>query len=679
MDKMFLRASVLVSMLICLLHPVVIKAQELLVEQTEGPITKKELLAFKNFIKDYNPNEGQLGSNIWVFGAPGKAIEACGLMYEATKDTAILNQMVFYCDRALATRNDLAPANIGGQLKTWTGNIDPIWPSNKTAQPQAGAGIEQGSVLAHLAFCSRLILENQPIWNKKVSIGDPHNFGTTYKERALKYIKEGDYVMDNWIIKRFVRTDDHNRLYFPGAPNTYKPNGPAPWNQLFMVTNGLIRLTECHLILKDDPERVKRYDEIVQPNLDWFLSSLTPDTSAVNTPVYQFDYALGSRSEDANHFAYDVEGLWIAYNSGRYGVKFNDLVPFANTYVDVILGSKQDNGRYIGMLNGESRTGNMAGYNYIRDEYFYLADFRPDKFETMVGINRQANKIADFLPATARILWQKNRRYQTSLKQDTAAKKSSLIKTFIYKTIDTLNLKLTCYYPEGYVPTKKYPAILFFFGGGWVGGSTAQLEPQAKYFATRGMIAILADYRVSSRNKTTPFEAAKDARTAMRYIRSHSEELLIDTTKIVASGASAGGHLAAACDLLAIDEDNSISTKPAALVLFNPVIDNGPGGYGYERIGNRYMEISPLHNIKAGAAPTILFYGDQDKHVPLKTAKLYQTELRKVGTECKLFFYPGQGHGFFNYHKQGDNEYFNKTVKEADDFLTSLKIINEKR
>ncbi|WP_160166676.1 alpha-1,2-mannosidase [Arcticibacter svalbardensis] len=389
-------------------------AQTLVVEKTDGPVTKNEISAFKSFIKGYNPNDWQIGGNIWVFGAPGKAIEACGLMYEATQDPEILDRMIFYCDRALASRNDLAPANIGGQLKTWTGNINPVWPSNRTVP--AGAGIEQGSVLAHLAFCSKLILQNPSIWNKEVGIGDAHHFGATYKERALKYIQEADYVMDKWIIPNFVRIADRNRLYFPGAPNTYKPNEPAPWNQLFMVTNGLIRLTECHFLLKDQTDRVKRYDEIVQPNLDWFLSSLKKDTSVLNTPVYQFDYAMGSRSEDANHFAYDVEGLWIAYNTGRYGIKFNDLIPFANTYVDVILANKQANGKFIGMLNGKSTTGNMGGDNYVRDEYFYLADFRPDKFELMVDINQKANNVASFLPATARILWQKNRRYKASLK-----------------------------------------------------------------------------------------------------------------------------------------------------------------------------------------------------------------------------------------------------------------------
>ncbi|MET3114305.1 acetyl esterase [Pedobacter sp. CG_S7] len=258
---------------------------------------------------------------------------------------------------------------------------------------------------------------------------------------------------------------------------------------------------------------------------------------------------------------------------------------------------------------------------------------------------------------------------------------SLLIKKRTYKKIDTVDLKLHLYYPQGYKKNKQYPAIIFFFGGGWNSGSINQFEQHARYFSSRGMISILADYRVFSRNKTSPFEAVKDARSALRYIKIHSKNLNIDSTKIVASGGSAGGHLAAACDLLNVDEagdDLAISTKPVALVLFNPVFDNGPGGYGYERIGEGYPEISPIHNIKIGAAPTILFFGTKDKFVPIETAKLYKSKIEAVGTKCDLFLFEGQGHGFFNYHKIGKNTYFLETLKEADHFLYSLGLIKGK-
>ncbi len=395
-----------------LIIPFYTNAQSLLVETSDGPITLNEIKAFKDFIKNYNPNPDQIVGNMWVFGEAGKAIEACGLMFEATKDTAILNRMIFYGDRALSWRNDLAPVSVGGQKKSWTDQIDPIWPSS--LNEPVGAGVEQGSVLAHLAYCAKLILQNKYLWDETVSVGDPYKLGLTYKERAIKFINESDYVIDNWIIPRFVKKTEENRLYFPGAPNTYKPNEPVPWNQLFMVTNGLIRLTECHLLLGNSKSRIKKYDALVKPNLDWFLSNLTPKISGAGTLIYEWDYALNQRKEDANHFAYDAEGLWIAYNSGRYGIDFQDLIPFANTYIDVILAIVQPNGKYAGMVDGTSRTGNSGGYNFVRDEYFYLAEFRPDQFQRMIEINTKANKIADFLPGTARLLWQKNRRYEAT-------------------------------------------------------------------------------------------------------------------------------------------------------------------------------------------------------------------------------------------------------------------------
>ena len=247
----------------------------------------------------------------------------------------------------------------------------------------------------------------------------------------------------------------------------------------------------------------------------------------------------------------------------------------------------------------------------------------------------------------------------------------------LYKQIDTTALYLDVFYPKNYQSGDSYPAIIFFFGGGWVGGSVKQFEPHARYFAERGMISILADYRVTSRQHSTPFESLSDAKSAIRYLRSHSKDLGIDPDSIVASGGSAGGQLGAAAALCSGFNDKSddllVSCVPNALVLFNPVIDNGPGGYGYDRIGNKYKDFSPLHNIKKGAPPTVIFLGTKDKLIPVATAEYYKTVMEKVGSRCDLHLYDGEGHGFFN-----KPEYFNKTVFVADQFLESLGYIKGK-
>lgn len=249
----------------------------------------------------------------------------------------------------------------------------------------------------------------------------------------------------------------------------------------------------------------------------------------------------------------------------------------------------------------------------------------------------------------------------------------------IYKEIDTIKLFIEVYKPELNNLTKKLPAIVFYFGGGWNEGSMKQFEPQAKYFSQRGMVCFLVDYRIKNKHKTSPFESVKDAKSTIRFIREHANQFNIDTAKIVAAGGSAGGHLAAATALIKEYNDENdnynISCVPNALVLFNPVIDNGPGGYGYERIGEAYKSFSPMHNIKVGAPPTILFLGTNDIYIPVETIKKYQQEMELVQSICELYLYEGQKHGFFNYKNL---EYYKKTVKQTDEFLQSLGLIDKK-
>ena len=247
----------------------------------------------------------------------------------------------------------------------------------------------------------------------------------------------------------------------------------------------------------------------------------------------------------------------------------------------------------------------------------------------------------------------------------------------VYKTIGDVKLKMHIFYPEDHKPTDRRPAIVFFFGGGWKGGSVGQFGNQSRYLASRGMVAMCAEYRTQNRHKTTPFECVIDGKSAVRWARKNAERLGVDPKKIAAGGGSAGGHVAAAAGTLKGLEDKSddlsVSSKPNALVLFNPVFDNGPEGYGYERVKDRYKEISPIHNISKGSPPTIIFLGSRDKHIPVATAERYKKLMEEKSSRCELRVYEGQKHGFFNLHKSScEPKYFYLTVIETDQFLQSL-------
>jgi acetyl esterase/lipase len=256
----------------------------------------------------------------------------------------------------------------------------------------------------------------------------------------------------------------------------------------------------------------------------------------------------------------------------------------------------------------------------------------------------------------------------------------------VYKTVGDVKLSLWIYTPEGHKPGDGRAAIVFFFGGGWRNGSPKQFEPQCKYLASRGMVAIAADYRVASRHNVKAKECVADAKSAVRWIRRHAASLGIDPNRLAAGGGSAGGHLAACTGIVPgfdeASEDASVSSIPNALVLFNPAVllatvegqrplNPERAGDILERIGVEPAQLSPYHHVKAESPPTIIFHGQDDATVPYRTVELFAEAMEKAGAPCKLVGYEGQGHGFFNYGR-GDNAMYRRTLAAMDEFLTEL-------
>jgi acetyl esterase/lipase len=226
-----------------------------------------------------------------------------------------------------------------------------------------------------------------------------------------------------------------------------------------------------------------------------------------------------------------------------------------------------------------------------------------------------------------------------------------------YKDTPQGKLFLHTYFPDNWKKTDKRPAVVFFFGGGWNGGSYTQFSRHADYLASRGMVAFAADYRTKSKHMTEPKACVSDGKSAVRWIRGNAAKLGVDPEKIIAGGGSAGGHVAATtATIQAFDEssdDLSISPKPQALLLFNPVIDNSEKGYGYSRVEAYWKEFSPLHNIKKGIPPTIFICGTKDNLIPVATGELFKKKIEKVGRplrsplvqRCQAWFLQCNVHG----------------------------------
>ncbi len=231
-------------------------------------------------------------------------------------------------------------------------------------------------------------------------------------------------------------------------------------------------------------------------------------------------------------------------------------------------------------------------------------------------------------------------------------------------------------------PRHNRSAIVFFFGGGWVGGSPTQFYPQSRALSQRGMIAFSAEYRTKGAHNTTPFECVKDGKSAIRWVRQHAAELGVDPDRIVAAGGSAGGHVAACTGMIEGYEedgdDTSISSIPNALILFNPVLDTTKKGYGAKRFKPaQRMALSPCHHVRGGIVPTLIFHGDADKVVPFENARRFDRLMKQAENMSTLVPFPGKGHGFFNNQRAGKQPQsdFDATLQESIEFLVTQGFI----
>ena len=190
------------------------------------------------------------------------------------------------------------------------------------------------------------------------------------------------------------------------------------------------------------------------------------------------------------------------------------------------------------------------------------------------------------------------------------------------------------------------------------------------------MVAMAAEYRTRQGHDVDPFECVRDAKAAIRWARQNAADWGIDPKRLAAGGGSAGGHLAAATAFLpGLNEDGAQlknSCVPDALILYNPVIDNGPTGFGFNRVGDRFQEFSPLHNIgPATPPPTITFLGTEDALIPVETMRTFADAIRREGGRCDVHLYEQAAHGFFNQRDWGNLRYF-EVLRATDRFLGSL-------
>lgn len=241
-------------------------------------------------------------------------------------------------------------------------------------------------------------------------------------------------------------------------------------------------------------------------------------------------------------------------------------------------------------------------------------------------------------------------------------------KKFVYKQSAGAPQELEVYFPKGWSPSgAKVPGVLLFHGGSWTGGSLDQFRHACSYLASRGLVAATANYRMLpkiGREKLPAGESYKrvcvtDAKSAIRWMKQHADELGIDPKRVITGGGSAGGHISVLATtnpgLNDPADPKEFDTSVAAYLLFNPA---------FTATDSADAEIDVLKHLKAAFPPAILFFGTKDNTwKPGSDAAL--ARLKALGnTTTELWLAEGQAHGFFNRPPWQD-----VTLAAADRFL----------
>lgn len=108
--------------------------------------------------------------------------------------------------------------------------------------------------------------------------------------------------------------------------------------------------------------------------------------------------------------------------------------------------------------------------------------------------------------------------------------------------------KLDVYEPKGAAPAGGFPVVVFFYGGGWHTGERAGYRFMGEALASRGMVTMVADYRLYP-DVTYP-DFLPDCAMAVAYALRHADRYRGNPHRVVVMGHSAGAYNAA---MMALD------------------------------------------------------------------------------------------------------------------------------
>lgn len=198
------------------------------------------------------------------------------------------------------------------------------------------------------------------------------------------------------------------------------------------------------------------------------------------------------------------------------------------------------------------------------------------------------------------------------------------------------------------------PAIILIHGGGWMSGDKSAYESTAKRYALAGFHVFAINYTLAKAGlpQTQWAVQLRDVETAVKYIRENAQMLRVDPNRIVASGDSAGGHLA-----LFLATTRNVATRVSAVLnMYGPTTLVAPEMaqtlsttpvFNFSTDSDLLNLASPTSYINSQSSPVCTIHGTKDTVVPYQQAERLKEKLDACLVYNEIIPYDG-GHGFAN-------------------------------
>jgi acetyl esterase/lipase len=242
----------------------------------------------------------------------------------------------------------------------------------------------------------------------------------------------------------------------------------------------------------------------------------------------------------------------------------------------------------------------------------------------------------------------------------------SILPNVTYATADNFECKLDAYVRKG-TPTPT-PVVIHIHGGGWVGGTKEPAILSLMPYFEMGFSVVNVEYRLA-RVALAP-AAVEDCRQALRWVIKNARTYNFDSTRIVVTGGSAGGHLAlmtgmldsaAGFDATREWDQSLVPLKVAAIVNWFGITDvkdllsgTNRQNYAVSWLGSQAnrndlaTRVSPLTYVRKDLPAIFTIHGDNDNLVPYAHAVRLHSALSAAGVTNKLVTIPGGKHGGFS-------------------------------